>query len=150
MSRIDKMIAKDAAEYVRAEMFFGEGAGTRRKLIGAVVAQRAKDIPGYDAKFQTALHAQDWADHAIMAAKERKRLDRLAGLGKNVNALKRGNVRGLTNVVFVGVGVIYVLKATGYDKVVEDEMNKAWIKAKRIYALQKANWETRPRPGRPT
>lgn len=149
MSKIDKMVVKDATEFVRAEMFFGEGAGTRRKLIDAVVSQRTKDIPGYAEKFQAAYASQNFADHAIAAAKERKRLDRIAGVTKNFNALKRGNVRGLTNVVFVGVGVVYVLKATGYDKVVENEMNKAWIKAKRIYALQKANWETRPRPGRP-
>lgn len=37
---------KDAKEFARAKMFYGEGAGNRRKLIKATVSERSKD-PGY-------------------------------------------------------------------------------------------------------
>lgn len=34
---------KDAKEYARAKMFYGEGAGNRRKLIKAKVKERSKN-----------------------------------------------------------------------------------------------------------
>ena len=38
---------KDAKEFARAKMFYGEGAGNRRKLIKATVSERSKDA-GFD------------------------------------------------------------------------------------------------------
>lgn len=46
-----KRARKDAKEYARAQMFYGEGAGNRRKLIKATVKQRSKD-PVYKAEFE--------------------------------------------------------------------------------------------------
>lgn len=37
---------KDAKESARAAMYYGKGAGNRRKLIKNKVAQRSKDLPG--------------------------------------------------------------------------------------------------------
>ena len=61
---------KDAKEFARAKMFYGEGAGNRRKLIKATVNERSKD-PDYKREFEKALAKQDMADHAAKARKER-------------------------------------------------------------------------------
>lgn len=69
-----KLAKKDAKESARAKMFYGEGAGTRRKLIKAKVEERSKnDI--YKAWYDEYLKNQDMADHAIKASKERHRKD---------------------------------------------------------------------------
>ena len=41
--RLQKEASKDAKEFARAKMFYGEGAGNRRKLIKATVNQKSKD-----------------------------------------------------------------------------------------------------------
>lgn len=42
----NKEARKDATEFARAKMFFGQGAGTRRKLIKNSVEAKKKRIPG--------------------------------------------------------------------------------------------------------
>lgn len=63
---------KDAKEYARAKMYYGEGAGNRRKLIKATVTQRSKESPEYKREFENALAKQDMAKHASAAKRERK------------------------------------------------------------------------------
>ena len=53
----------DAHEFARAKMFYGEGAGTRRKLIKAKVEQRSKD-PLYKSEFDKAMSEQNMGKHA--------------------------------------------------------------------------------------
>lgn len=65
---------KDAKEFARAKMFYGEGAGTRRKLIRNVVNERSKD-PNYKRAFDEALSKQDMAKHVQKAKAERARKD---------------------------------------------------------------------------
>lgn len=62
---------KDAKEFARAKMFYGEGAGNRRKLIKATVEQRKKDLKGYSEEFEKRLSKQDMSKHASAAKKER-------------------------------------------------------------------------------
>lgn len=62
---------KDAKEFARAKMFYGEGAGNRRKLIKATVNQRKKDLKGYSEEFEKHLSKQDMSKHASAAKKER-------------------------------------------------------------------------------
>lgn len=81
---------KDAKEYARAKMFYGEGAGTRRKLIKATVNQRSKD-PVYKKAFDEALSNQDMSKHATKARSERKRKD-------VTNEVKKTG-RGVINIV---------------------------------------------------
>lgn len=81
---------KDAKEYARAKMFYGEGAGTRRKLINNKVNERSKD-PNYKKAFDDALSKQDMAKHASKAKAERKVKD-----AKN-KAGKTG--RGMVNII---------------------------------------------------
>ncbi len=91
---INKLATADATNWARAEMFFGEGAGTRRKLLSADIGHKVERISGYNEAFQKAYNKQNFADHAIKAAKERKRIDRSAAFGKNVRALARGDRPG--------------------------------------------------------
>jgi hypothetical protein len=73
---VRKQAAKDAFEFARAQMFYGEGAGTRRKLIKAQVEHRIATIPGYAQAYNNAMLAQDMVEHAEKARKMRKNIDR--------------------------------------------------------------------------
>lgn len=117
---------KDAKEYARAKMFYGDGAGNRRKLIKNVVAERSKD-PTYKRAFEEALSKQDMAKHVQKAKAERHRKD------TTEQAKKTG--RGLVNIVTghperVGAGLAAVaavggiVHKTGVDKIVANAAKK--------------------------
>lgn len=127
---LKKMAAKDAAKWARAEMFFGEGAGTRRKLLTAEIDQKAYSIPGYLEAFQAAYNKQDMAEHAIKAAKERKHLDSASFINKNAKAIIRGDLSNVSPVVFVALATGVVLHQTGYDKVIWDKSKREYHKAR--------------------
>lgn len=112
-----KRAQKDAKEYARAKMYYGQGAGNRRKLISNTVAQRSKD-PYYKSEFDKAMANQDMAKHASAAKRERKATDI-----KNTTAK---TARGIVNAATGNIGrasataiVLYAAaKYTGADKVV--------------------------------
>jgi hypothetical protein len=126
----DKMAAKDAERYLAAEMFYGEGAGVRRRHMDAEVFQKQDSIPGYFEAFERAYSQLDLDKFAKAAIKEREKIDRAAKAGKNFRALKSGNLQGLSSGVFIAVGVVYIAHQTGYDKKVEAEMKKQWASLK--------------------
>jgi hypothetical protein len=70
----DNQARKDAEEFARAQMFFGEGAGTRRKLIRNRVDTLKKN-PDYRKAFEHHLSRQDMSEHVSKAKSERKRKD---------------------------------------------------------------------------
>lgn len=111
---------KDAKEFARAKMFYGEGAGNRRKLIKNIVAERSKD-PVYKQTFDDALSKQDMAKHVQKAKAERHRKDAASQVKKTG--------RGLVNIFTghperVGAGLavaaagIGIAHKTGVDKMV--------------------------------
>ena len=65
----------DAAEHTRAAMFFGEGAGTRRKLIKARVEARKKKDPLYAEAFDHFVKMTNMDKRASQARRERRRKD---------------------------------------------------------------------------
>lgn len=74
--KTDREARKDAEEFARAKLFYGKGAGTRRKLIKATVeAKRGKD-PSYGKAFDNHLSKQDLSEHASKARGERSRKDK--------------------------------------------------------------------------
>lgn len=87
--------AKDAKEFARAKMFYGEGAGTRRKLIRETVKQRSQD-PLYKEEFERQLALQDMGKHAAKARAERTRKD-------TVNSVEKTG-RGLINAATGNIG----------------------------------------------
>lgn len=108
----NKAARKDAVEFARAKMFYGDGAGTRRKLIKAKVEANAKRNPDYKKAFDHHLASQDLGTHADKARSERKRKDITSGVGKNARAINRA-----VNGPFAGpVAITALLGAVGYVK----------------------------------
>lgn len=129
-TNLDKIAAQDAYDYGFAQMCFGEGAGTQRKLVGATINYKMETIPEYQEKFDAAFAQLDQIALAEKALAWRKKLDNAAKAKKNFRAIKSGNLRGLSSGVYITVGVAYALHVTGYDKVLEAEGKKLYKKAK--------------------
>lgn len=84
-----KNARKDAEEFARAQMYYGKGAGTRRKLIKATVdAKKAKD-PNYAKAFDQHLAKQDMSSHAEKARSERHATDRKTKAKQSAGFLAR-------------------------------------------------------------
>lgn len=128
---------RDAFEYARAAMYYGEGAGTRRKLISATVDAKAQRDPSYAAAFRQELSRQDMAEHASKARRERRRQDTGESVRRNTRALVSGNYQnaqtGIVLLILAGVAA----HKTGLDaKAVEkgkefSRRTRAWINQKR-------------------
>ena len=86
---------KDAKEYARAKMYYGDGAGNRRKLIKAKVESRSKNNKVYKNEFDKALASQDMAKHATKAKQERTRntaIETTKKTARGVINLASGNI----------------------------------------------------------
>lgn len=87
-ARTNREARKDANEFARAKMFYGEGAGTRRKLIKATVEAKAKKDPSYQKAFDHHMANQDLGKRAAQARGERKRKDTTKAVGKTARGVK--------------------------------------------------------------
>lgn len=85
--KVDRAARKDAAEFAKAKMYFGEGAGTRRKLIKARVEQRSTD-PIYKAAFDRHSSTQNMEKRASQAKTKRKLEDAKSSTAKTARGLK--------------------------------------------------------------
>ena len=117
--KTNKEAKGDAEEFTRAKLFFGEGAGTRRKLIKAKVeAKSAKDAL-YKKAFDYHVAKTDLAKRAEQATKERKRKDvkkSVKKTGKGVGHILRGNSQYANTAAAVAVGAGTYAHQKGYDK----------------------------------
>lgn len=118
MNNVTKDAAKDAAEFAAASMAYGEGAGTRRKLIQSAVEYKTMRIPGYGNAFSAASNSQDITKHIRSAKRSRTTKDIGAVTSRNVKALARGDKNGMSTPIIVAVVVAGVMHKTGYDKTV--------------------------------
>src|SRR5688500_8043298 len=116
-----KEARRDAREFARAQMYYGEGAGTRRKLITATVESKAEKNPEYDRAFRQELERQDMAEHAAKARRERRRRDVKESTTKNTKALVTGNYQNAQAAVVTAATVGYFLHQTGLDKVIYEK-----------------------------
>ena len=132
MNKIEKMAAKDAYRLASAEMAFGEGAGTARKLINAEIDQKLLTYADTDYNDLLRLEYEllDRGKLAKKAIQNRKVLDLSAKAGQNFRAVKSGNLNNATTGVAVIIGIYMVAKKTGYDKVVEAKAKEFYKKAK--------------------
>lgn len=140
---LKKEAQKDAYEYARAKMYYGEGAGTRRKLIKASVEHKCVMDPYYEEAFMKALHEQDMDDHANAARRERHRKDVSMKVDRNVRGLISGNKQSLTTGAAVVSALIYFARQTGYDKKIESYVKMEYYKAKKWVKVKKAEIKTR-------
>lgn len=119
--RTNREAKKDASEYARAKMFYGDGAGTRRKLIKATVESKAKKDPSYKEAFDHHLNNQDLGKHASKARGERKRKDVVSKTGKTARGVYRSLSGGFGTVSMASAVVAsgyLIAKQKGYDQVV--------------------------------
>lgn len=117
---------KDAKEFARAKMYYGEGAGNRRKLIKATVNERSKD-PDYKKAFDEALSKQDMAKHATKAKRERVRNDvknSAAKTGRGVVNIVTGHPERIGAGMAVAYGGYQLARKTGADKVIANAAKK--------------------------
>ena len=100
-------------------MFYGEGAGTRRKLIKNTVDAKAKRDASYKKAFDFHLEKQDMSRHAEKARSERGRKDTVNTVQKTARGVKNilvGNMMYAPVAAFVVVGAYRLMKDTGWDK----------------------------------
>lgn len=128
-SKTNREAANDAKEFARAKLFYGEGAGTRRKLIKAKVEGKSKKDPAYKKAFEQHLADQDMSKHAEKARGERKRKDvtnTTTKTARGVTHILKGNPQyaSAAAALLVG-GAVYAHKA-GIDKIVLNAGKKAY------------------------
>lgn len=131
--RTNREARKDADEFAKAKLFYGEGAGTRRKLIKATVEAKSSRDPEYKKAFDHHLGNQDLAKRASQARGERKRTDTRNSAAKNVRSIHRILTGGMGNVTVAAtviVGAYGAAKATGVDKKVAAAAKQGYTAAK--------------------
>lgn len=129
---------KDAAEYARAQMYYGEGAGTRRKLINTIVDHKSMNIPGYYDAFNDALMEQDMTEHAKKAKRERKHKDVSKRVDRNVRGLATGNKSSMTTDVMIAASVVYFAHQVGWDKEIWKYSKKKVAQVKQVIDRQRS------------
>lgn len=70
-----RLVKKDIRRYADAKMFYGQGAGTRRKLLKAELENKRTKIPGYAKAFDAQVKDANYAKSAVKAKRERTRKD---------------------------------------------------------------------------
>ena len=136
-ARVNRDAKKDAREFARAKMFYGEGAGTRRKLIKATVDQKSNADPSYKKAFDHHLENQDMGRHVSKAKSERRRKDVTASTTKTAKGVHRQLTGGFGNVSLASAAIAggyVVAKQTGADKIVIDAAKQSFATAKKAAA----------------
>lgn len=108
---------KDAKEFARAKMFYGEGAGNRRKLIKATVNERSKD-PKYKAEFEKQLARQDMSKHASAAKRERAVKTTTKTTAKTARGLVNAAMGNIGRASATAAAIYTIAHVTGADKVI--------------------------------
>lgn len=117
--KTNREASKDAEEFARAKMFYGTGAGNRRKLIKASVEAKSKD-PLYKKAFEEHLAKQDMGKHATKAQKERRRKDVTTSTTKTAKGVHRQMTGGFGNVSLASA--VIATAAVGAHKSGVDKM----------------------------
>lgn len=145
-TKIRREAIRDADEYAMAKMFYGEGAGVRRRLINQTVQFKIANIPGYDVAFQQELAKQDFAKLSKKARKERRALDAKEAIVKNSKAAVRGDYRSMSLPLVAIVGIGYLAHSTGYDKKALEFTKREYKIAKMRVQMRYNQWKHRNDP----
>jgi hypothetical protein len=117
----------DANEFAKARAYYGQGAGTRRKLIKAKVETRSQN-PHYKKEFERVLSGQNLEKRSAQAVRKRHRADTKHFVGKHARSVHRSLTGGFGPVTALGAtiatGATYA-HATGLDKKAYDAVKKA-------------------------
>lgn len=121
--KYDKIAKKDAKEFARAKMYYGEGAGNRRKLIKNTVEQHKKENKSYADNFEKHLANQDMAKHVKGAKRERAvntAAKKTAQTGRGIFHLVMRDGAAVTATAAAVYGVAHM---TGIDRMVINYAN---------------------------
>lgn len=121
MTSIARQAEKDAREWTQAKLAYGEGAGTRRKLINETVAYKMEHIDGYKHAFDKAAAQQDVAAMARNAKRDNRRKTVNEALARNTRAAVTGKYENLNTALLIAGGAAVVLHKTGLDKVIVEK-----------------------------
>lgn len=130
--KTDREAQKDAKEFARAKMFYGEGAGTRRKLIKARVEAKSKKDSSYKKAFDNHLGKQDMSRHAEKARGERKRKNVKKSAGRGIRGTRHilnGNSQYASAATAIVVGGALFAHKKGIDKAVAKAAKNSFSKA---------------------
>ena len=120
-ARTNREAKKDANEFTRAKMFYGEGAGTRRKLIKASVEAKASRDPSYKKAFDHHVNNTDMSKRASQARSERKRknvANSTKKTARGVGHILNGNNQYANATAALAVGGVLYAHKTGIDRTV--------------------------------
>lgn len=127
-------VRRDAKEYTQAKMYYGEGAGNRRKLIKATVKARSKD-PFYKSEFDKAVANTDMSKRASQARRQRGRKNARNSAGKTVRGvgnIATGNVGRAGGALALGYLGYQGAKAAGIAPTEKEMLTKAVKGARKI------------------
>lgn len=132
---------KDAKELARAKMYYGEGAGNRRKLINATINERSKNNKLYKQTLDNEMLNKDWAKEAAGAKSERRR--------NNIRKSTKKTVRGAFNTITgnpvarsaagIAVGTAALAYLRNKDKV-DNTVKNARLRAKYKFKTKTGQW----------
>lgn len=140
--KTDREASKDAKEFARAKMYFGQGAGTRRKLIKAKVEDRSKRDSSYAKAFDHHLKTQDMSKHSDKARSERKRTDRKDTLKKSAGQIARSRTGEMgTKAAFTALavgGATFLNSAKGRQMMNKGKASvKVWVNSGKARKVRK-------------
>lgn len=119
-----RMAKHDAKEYARAKMFYGEGAGNRRKLIKNTVEQRRKNDKRYGDYFDKYYSEQDMSKHASAAKRERVARSSAKTTAKTARGIFNAAAGNIGRASAAAAGIYTVARMTGADKKIERAVRK--------------------------
>lgn len=122
--RTNRKAKKDAKEFARAKMYYGKGAGTRRKLIKNQVEQRSKDLPGYSKAFEQHLAKQDMGKAVKNAKRTRTRKDVVSGTRKTARGVTHAIAGNPQHASAAALAIVGAARVTGADKKVLEYTKK--------------------------
>ena len=137
--RVDRAAAKDAKEFTKAKMYYGEGAGNRRKLIKNTVESKSKDA-NYKKAFDRHVEGTDMGRRVSQAQGQRKRTDTtnsVAKTGRGVIHTLKGNPQYASAAATVLVGGVYFARRAGVDKMLASKGKAAYSSVKAAQAAKR-------------
>jgi hypothetical protein len=106
----ERAAAKDAKEAARAKMYYGEGAGVRRRLINNTVKSRMVD-PKYKEAYERNLANQDMGKRASEARSKRARTDTVNGVRKTTRGIINAASGKMRYASAASIGIVTVAAA---------------------------------------
>lgn len=133
--RMNRMAKKDAKRYAEAKMFYGETAGTKRKLLNAEINQKRSKIKGYSENFDKEVKNVNYAKAANKATHKRKRIDRAHYTKQAIKKIT--NTTGPLTIA--AGGALYAMNKEAVDKYVAKAARQAFSYGKRQVNAKKVS-----------